>query len=112
MLQPVIDDLDLDMSVAHLRTMVSTTVPLNTTIIAISVTESSPEQAAEIANSLASNLAKVVPDLTPQVDDRSTVRMETIETAVPPSYPSAPARSSTPSWVCSAAWWSPPPSSW
>lgn len=89
-LQRVIDELDLDLTVGQLRSMVSTSVPLNTTVIAISVVASSPTQAAAIANEVASGLAEVVPELTPSVDDEPTVRLEIIESATPPSQPSSP----------------------
>lgn len=89
-LQAVIDDLGLDSSVGQLRSQVSTAVPLNSTMITISGTDSAADTAADIANSVAAELTAVVPRLTPQVVGESTVRMQIIERATPPSSPSSP----------------------
>lgn len=88
----VIEELDLDMTLGELRRIVSTSVPLNTTVIQISVTDTSSQRAADIANAVAENLAEVVPELTPSVDDDSPVRLQVIETAIAPRFPSAPDR--------------------
>ena len=89
-LQSVIDDLGLDTTVQQLRTQVSTVVPLNSTMITISGTDRSPDRAADIANSVAAALTAVVPQLTPEVVGESTVRMQIIENANPPSTHSSP----------------------
>lgn len=89
-LQSVIDDLDLDLTVPQLRTQVSTVVPLNSTMITISGTARSADAAADITNSVAAELTAVVPRLTPEVVGESTVRMQIIENATPPSKPSSP----------------------
>src|SRR6478735_1484071 len=41
-LEPVIETLDLDTTIAQLRRQVSTSVPLNTSVITISATDESP----------------------------------------------------------------------
>lgn len=89
-LQSVIDDLGLDVTVPQLRTQVSTVVPLNSTMITISGTDRSADTAADIANSVAAELTAVVPSLTPEVVGESTVRMQIIENATPPTKPSSP----------------------
>ncbi|MCR2823970.1 polysaccharide biosynthesis tyrosine autokinase [Microbacterium sp. zg.Y909] len=89
-LAPVIEQLGLDMTTAELRSQVSTSVALNTSMISIQVTDPAPRQAARVANLVAQNLASVVPTLSPQVDGASPVRLRVIETATPPSTPSAP----------------------
>lgn len=89
-LQSVIDDLSLDVSVAQLRSQVSTVVPLNSTMITISGTDRTAEDAADIANSVATELTAVVPQLTPEVVGESTVRMQIIERATAPTAPSSP----------------------
>ncbi len=91
-LERVIDELGLDLTVGQLRPQVAASVPLNTTVIAITVTDESATRAAEIANGVATSLSEVVPELTPQVDDESPVQLQIIESAVPPSSPSAPSR--------------------
>ncbi|WP_176786955.1 polysaccharide biosynthesis tyrosine autokinase [Microbacterium sp. cf332] len=89
-LAPVIDELGLDDSTAKLRSRVSTSVPLNTSMISISAVDPSPREAARIANLVAAKLSEVVPTLSPQVDGSSPVRLRVIENAVPPNLPSAP----------------------
>ncbi|MDR6167384.1 succinoglycan biosynthesis transport protein ExoP [Microbacterium paludicola] len=89
-LAPVIDELGLPDSTAKLRSRVSTSVPLNTSMISISAVDASPREAARIANLVAAKLAEVVPTLSPQVDGTSPVRLRVIENAVPPNLPSAP----------------------
>lgn len=89
-LAPVIDELGLSDSTAKLRSRVSTSVPLNTSMISISAVDPSPREAARIANLVAAKLAEVVPTLSPQVDGTSPVRLRVVENAVPPNSPSAP----------------------
>ncbi|MGW9627788.1 polysaccharide biosynthesis tyrosine autokinase [Microbacterium sp. NPDC055521] len=89
-LQAVIDDLDLDSSVAQLRSQVSTTVPLNSTMITIAGTARTADAAADIANAVATELTAVVPRLTPEVVGESTVRMQIIERATAPAGASSP----------------------
>lgn len=89
-LAPVIDELGLADSTAELRSRVTTSVPLNTSMISISAVDPSPREAARIANLVAAKLAEVVPTLSPQVDGTSPVRLRVIENAVPPNLPSAP----------------------
>jgi len=89
-LAPVIDQLGLPLTTAELRSQVSTSVALNTSMISIQVSDPSPNQAARVANLVAENLARVVPTLSPQVDGSSPVRLRVIETATPPTTPSAP----------------------
>ncbi|MDQ7876682.1 polysaccharide biosynthesis tyrosine autokinase [Microbacterium sp. QXD-8] len=89
-LAPVIDSLDLDVTISQLRRQVTTSVPLNTSVITISATDESPARAAAIANSVSKFLAEVVPSLTPRVDGQSPVRLQVIESAKPPTAPSSP----------------------
>ena len=89
-LEPVIESLDLDVTISQLRRQISTSVPLNTSVITISATDASPERAAAIANSVSTYLAEVVPSLTPRVDGQSPVRLQVIESAKPPTAPSSP----------------------
>ncbi|MDR7187030.1 capsular exopolysaccharide synthesis family protein [Microbacterium trichothecenolyticum] len=89
-LEPVIETLDLDTTIAQLRRQVSTSVPLNTSVITISATDESPARAAAIANSVSTFLAEVVPSLTPRVDGQSPVRLQVIESATAPAAPSSP----------------------
>ena len=90
MLQEVIDDLGR-LSRSTLRKKISPSVPLNTSIISISATDSSANRAAQIANSEASSLADSVNKLSPRADKGSRpVEVQSVEQAQPPKVPSAP----------------------
>ncbi|AWB87302.1 polysaccharide biosynthesis tyrosine autokinase [Mycetocola zhujimingii] len=90
-LQPVIDSLGLDTTVRELRTHISTAVPLNTSLISITVTDSSSDRAAAIANGLATSLSNSVQTLVPKLPDGSyPLQLKTVQSAVPPLFPSSP----------------------
>lgn len=91
-LQPVIDQLDLDTTVPKLRRRVATNVPLNTSLITITATDDSPGRAAEIANTTARSLTRTVREIAPRVDQSTTspVTLRLVESAVPPRLPSSP----------------------
>lgn len=89
-LAPVIEQLELPMTINELRRLVSASVQLNTSVITISATDRSPERAAAIANAVALNLSEVAPSLTPRVDGESPVRVQVIESATAPVNPSSP----------------------
>jgi len=91
-LDPVIDELGLDLTERQLSAMVTATSPLNTVLIQISVTNDDPVLAANIANSVGTNLADVVVDVLekPDGDGESLVRIETVQPAVASSNPTSP----------------------
>lgn len=90
-LQPVITSLSLEMTTKDLAHQVSTTVPLSTSIITVSVTDDSPERAAIITNSIMASLSSRVAKLSPaQSDGLSSVRVQVIQSAIPPTIPSSP----------------------
>lgn len=91
-LAPVIDELGLDLTVGDLRQRVSAMVPLNTSLISLEATYSTPELAAGIANAAARELATTVAGLSPKVNDLqgAPVRAQLIETASIPLAPSSP----------------------
>lgn len=90
-LAPVISSLKLSESVSGLARKVSATVPLNTSIISITVTDSSPERAARTANAIATSLVDTVIKLVPKKSDGTTpVRLEPVQNATAPANPSAP----------------------
>lgn len=87
----VIDDLALDVSEPQLRQQVSASVPLNSSIISVTVSDTSPERAADIANSMASNLVEAVATLVPELAGGSApVSLQVVEWASVPNSPSAP----------------------
>ncbi len=92
-LQPVIDDLDLDMSVGALASRVTAEAPLNTVNINITVTSTSGQQSAVLADAVASSLVDAVQTtLEPPVSDgaASPVRLTVVQPAVEPTAPFSP----------------------
>lgn len=87
----VIEDLDLDLSAKQLGNQVSVSTPRDTVVMEISVSSADPEQAARIANSVASHLTTVVEQYAPRSsENKATVTVRTIEPAVAPLYQASP----------------------
>ncbi|MFU8946819.1 polysaccharide biosynthesis tyrosine autokinase [Mycetocola zhadangensis] len=90
-LQPVINALDLDDTVKALRKRVLTSVPLNTSLISIAVTDTSAERAAATANAIATSLSNSVQKLVPKLPDGTfPLQLKTVQSASVPSFPSSP----------------------
>lgn len=90
-LAPVIQDLGLNISPLVLADEVSVDVPLETSVLSISVTDTSPAASARIANAIASSLSATVPTLTPATADSvEPVRVIIAQRAVPPTSPTVP----------------------
>ncbi len=89
-LQPVIDDLGLHVTVAQLKEQINVTNPTNTAFVNISVTDSDPAQAADIANAVAKSLSSVVENALYASGSHSSVKLSVVQPAVSPSTPSAP----------------------
>ncbi|MGO4586514.1 polysaccharide biosynthesis tyrosine autokinase [Arthrobacter sp. 2RAF6] len=90
-LQPAITALGLSTSVDELSRRVTASTDLNTVLINISVSDSSPVQAAAIARAVADSLVKVVDSLErPKNGGSSPVSLSIITPAEAPSSPSAP----------------------
>lgn len=90
-LQPVIDSLGLDNTAEELAKHVSAGTDLNTVLINISVVDSSPVQAAAVAQAVADSLIKAVDTLErPRSGGNSPVSLSIIKPATAPSTPSAP----------------------
>ncbi len=91
-LDPVIKELGLDISIDDLRKTIDVEVPLNTSLITISVVNKDPKLAAALANSIAHHLSTAVSTLTPTVSDVSgaPVRVDVIESATVPEEPTSP----------------------
>lgn len=82
-LDRVIEELRLAETAATLEGSVSSTVPLDTSIINIDVSSRTPKEAASIANSVAENLAQVVKTLSPSSQTDSAVKVTVISPATP-----------------------------
>ncbi|WP_163617006.1 polysaccharide biosynthesis tyrosine autokinase [Microbacterium sp. B35-30] len=92
-LDPVIEDLGLDMTSGELAGQVSASAPLNTQVITITVTDENPSQAAQLANAIGESLATAVAtelEAPTGTDAESKVRVETISAAKVPTQPSSP----------------------
>lgn len=90
-LQPVIDELELDTTPAQLASTVTASTPLNTVIIEVTVVDRSAEQSAQIANAITRSLASAGQDLAPQGPSGSaSIAVKTVSTAQPPSRPFSP----------------------
>ena len=91
-LDPVIDELDLKMSSRQLASTVTATSPPNTVLLQITVTNADSGLAAEIANSIGTNLANVVVNVLekPEGAGESLVRITTVQQAVASADPSSP----------------------
>lgn len=90
-LEPVIDQLDLDVTASELAGSVSATVPLNTVILEVAATHTDPAQAARIANAVGARLSGVVATLYPErPGGAQAVLATTLTPARPPTAPASP----------------------
>lgn len=91
-LDKVIDDLGLDLTAAQLAAKVTASSPLNSVLIDISVTDSDPEMAAQLANSVGSNFSEIVVDTLekPDGDAPTLVKIQTIQPAAVAAKPTSP----------------------
>lgn len=90
-LLPVITALGLTTTPDELSGRISASVPLNTSLISIAVTDSSAERAAAIADAVATSLSNTVVRLVPKRSDgASPVHLEVVQAARAPLSPSAP----------------------
>lgn len=90
-LQPVIDELDLDTTPRALAPTISASSPLNSVVIELSATSRSPRLAQKITDAVTQSLSNVVSnEVAPQVDGQPTIRLTLIESANEPRFPFAP----------------------
>ena len=90
-LNPVIAELDLGVTASELRSDVTASAALNSTLITITVSDPDPVQAADIANAVAASLSSAVPQLEPEAADGSSpVRLSRVSDAQPALKPSSP----------------------
>src|SRR4051794_19327157 len=88
-LEPVINDLGLDLTVRELKTHVTATNPVDTVLLNVEATSSSPRRAQAIANSVAQHLGSQIETLeAPRRGGESPVK---VTTAVPAGLPLTPA---------------------
>ncbi|WP_291038605.1 polysaccharide biosynthesis tyrosine autokinase [Herbiconiux sp.] len=90
-LQPVIAALELPINVDQLAAQVSASSPLDTVIVEITVADTDPRQAAEIANAVASSFENVVTGLVAENAEGITpVKITLLQQALIPFSPSSP----------------------
>lgn len=90
-LQPAIDELGLSQSPSELAERVTASTDLNTVLINIAVSDSSPVQAAAIAHAVSNSLIKAVEGLEkPKNGGASPIHLSVIKPAEAPSEASAP----------------------
>ena len=90
-LDPVIDELNLDVSAKQLAGQISATSKPDTVIVVIAVSDPSPQLSADKANAVADHLGQKVSDLSPKdTEGRSTVRVSTVGKATVPISPYSP----------------------
>lgn len=90
-LGPVIDELDLELSVSELRRRVEVASPPETVLLEISASHASATTAVEIANGISERMGALIEELeTGQAADSSAVKVSMIKPAVQPRDPSSP----------------------
>ena len=91
-LDPVIAELNLDVTAAQLATQISTSSPLDTTVIEITVSDTDPVMATNLANAVATNFVDVIVNQleAPSGGQPSLVTIEPIRPAVVPDAPYLP----------------------
>lgn len=90
-LQPVIDSLGLETSAVELGKKIEASADFNTVIISISAVDSSPVQAAAIAQAVGDSLVDAIRTLeSPSLGGTSPVKLSVITPASAPTEPSAP----------------------
>jgi len=89
-LEPVIDQLDLDESPTELQARVSAAVPVDTSQVDVTVTGRDAQQVARIANAVAEEMTGVVEDLETPSSGNKPVRLTVSDPATAPSSPVSP----------------------
>lgn len=92
-LDPVIKQLGLDETSVQLSRQVTTSVPLDTVVMDISVTDTSATQAAAIANAIGAQMSAAITNLSPTGDaaaKSASVRVSTVAPAEVPLYAFSP----------------------
>jgi capsular exopolysaccharide synthesis family protein len=90
-LQPVIDELDLPMTVRDLRRVVAANNPVDTVLIQITASDRSPARARDIANAVSDQLGVVIERLeTPREGGQAPVKVTTTVPSQTPQFPTSP----------------------
>ena len=87
-LDPVIEKLGLDTTAARLATQITATVPLDTVLIQVTVTDGSPRRAAEVADALGKEFTTAVAEL--EAVSKTTPSPVKVSIVSAPTVPTAP----------------------
>ncbi|MEP7192691.1 MAG: polysaccharide biosynthesis tyrosine autokinase [Actinomycetota bacterium] len=90
-LDPVIESLKLDTTAAKLGKQITATVPLDTVLIEVAVTDLDPRTAAQVADAVGKQFTKTVADLeTVAKGQSSPVKVTVVSTPTVPTAPISP----------------------
>lgn len=89
-LQPVIDDLGLSMTVPQVADLLTVTNPEDTAFVNVTAETGDPQQSAAIANSVAESLQNVVQTSLYDSGQQSPVKLSIVQQAQEPASPSSP----------------------
>lgn len=90
-LDPVIRELDLNVSPAALASQITANTPTDTVVLELTVSDRSARRAANIANAVTQNLSAAVTRLSlDEVGTAAVVKVTRVQAATAPSQPSAP----------------------
>lgn len=90
-LKPVIDDLQLDITVEELAMSVNATVPLDTVLINVTVDDTDAVQAAQIANAIGREFSRYVATIEQPADGSpSLIKVSVVRQADVPTSPISP----------------------
>ncbi|MEV7631662.1 polysaccharide biosynthesis tyrosine autokinase [Microbacterium sp. NPDC089318] len=90
-LQPVIEDLDLNTDVEELAKSITAEVELNTVIVSLTVESTDARAARDTANAVIKSLSTVVSELSPKdADGEPSIALTTVKPASVPASPFAP----------------------
>ncbi|GAB3598414.1 tyrosine-protein kinase domain-containing protein [Microbacterium tumbae] len=93
-LDPVIDELDLDTTPAELARSIEVTIPQSTVTLRITAITADPERSAELANAVAKHLIEVVQEVAPKDSSGApSITADVFDDAVPPLYQFTPNKS-------------------
>lgn len=93
-LSQVIDDLDLELTSRELNRSLAITIPQDTAILSVQATSTNAERAADIANAISTELARVVQEIVAKgADQQPTIIPSVIDEAVVPQFQALPNKS-------------------
>jgi len=92
-LEPVIEQMGLDLTPTQLARQITAENPLNTVIIDVAVVDGDPQRAADVANAVTISLSQQARALSPEnTAGNSTLSVAPIAEATPPTQPVSPNR--------------------